>query len=115
MPDYSQFVPLPDYSTINHGLSPAHQSTMLQLFGAPGKLSKNCTEPTNKQLLKLLSQEDVGPFKVRGLKLLLADLREIFAQVKQQPAFQPENSLTLQSEIRVHRAMRNSVPGGRHG
>jgi flagellum-specific peptidoglycan hydrolase FlgJ len=83
MPDYSKLVPVPDFSTINQGLSPAHQQTMLDIFGKPGALSKNCSDITNASLKTLIDTAIVGPFKVTGLKLLLKDLTEIFDQVRQ--------------------------------
>jgi flagellum-specific peptidoglycan hydrolase FlgJ len=83
MPDYSKFVPVPDFSTINQGLSPAHQQTMLDIFGKPGALTKKCSDITNASLKKLIDTANVGPFKVTGLKLLLKDLTDIFDQVRQ--------------------------------
>jgi mannosyl-glycoprotein endo-beta-N-acetylglucosaminidase/D-alanyl-D-alanine carboxypeptidase-like protein len=84
MPDYSKFVPVPSFSSINQGLSPAHQQTMLDIFGRPGALTKDCSDITNASLQKLMDTENVGPFKVTGLRLLLGELTEIFDQVRQQ-------------------------------
>src|ERR1043165_7418895 len=84
MPDYSKLVPVPPFSSINQGLSPAHQQTMLDIFGRPGELTEDCSDITNTSLRKLIATQNVGPFKVTGLKLLLAELTEIFDQVRQQ-------------------------------
>jgi hypothetical protein len=84
MPDYSKLVPVPPFSSINQGLSPAHQQTMLDIFGRPGELSEDCSDIENASLRKLMATENVGPFKVTGLKLLLAELTKIFDQVRQQ-------------------------------
>ena len=84
MPDYSKSVPVPPYSSINQNLSPAHQQTMLDIFGKPGALSKDCSDITNPNLKKLIGTQNVGPFKVTGLKLLLGELTAIFDQVRQQ-------------------------------
>ena len=84
MPDYSRLVPVPGYSTINQGLSPAHQGTMLEIFGRPGALSNNCSPITNQSLKKLISTDDVGPFRATGLTLLLSEMRNIFDLVRQQ-------------------------------
>jgi hypothetical protein len=82
MPDYSRFVPVPALSSINQGLSPAHQQTMLDIFGKPGRLSRDCSDVTNAALRRLMGTASVGPFRVTGLKLLLNELTEIFDEVR---------------------------------
>lgn len=84
MPDYSKLVDVPEHSTINQGLSPAHQSTMFEIFSRPGALTKDCSGITNRNLRELIGTKNVGPFKVTGLQLLLNELAEIFDSVRQQ-------------------------------
>ena len=68
---------------INPGVKNAKQQTMLDLLGKPrDSFTQDCQEVTNPALKPLIVHEDVGPFKVTGLKPALADLREIFANVK---------------------------------
>jgi Mannosyl-glycoprotein endo-beta-N-acetylglucosaminidase/D-alanyl-D-alanine carboxypeptidase len=57
---------------------------MLEIFGRPGALSRDCSNITNAALRRLMDTQDVGPFRVTGLTLLLGQLSEIFDQVRQQ-------------------------------
>lgn len=82
MTNYSKLVPCPHFDAINIGLSPAHLSTMLSIFGEPGALTTQCSDPTNPKLIALLETRNVGPFKVTGLAKLVDHLRDIFAEVK---------------------------------
>jgi len=69
-------------SGINSGVKNAKLQTMLDLFGKPrDSFSNDCQPVTNSQLKTLIVTENVGPFKVTGLKPAVADLREIFAEV----------------------------------
>ena len=71
-------------------LSYLKQSTILDLFGAPGPKHRKgtggqyCGKVTNSKLLKELVTEDVGPFKVTGLKKATAAYKRIFAKVKRE-------------------------------
>lgn len=80
--NFAARVPIPHDDAINSGLTNAKQSTMLRIFGKPGKLSKNCSEPTNPKVQALLVTRNVGPFKVRGIKPAVDSLARIFARVK---------------------------------
>jgi hypothetical protein len=62
MTDFSKLVPIPHFDAINIGLSPAHQATMLGIFGQPGKLTTDCSEITNSNLESLIETRNVGPF-----------------------------------------------------
>ena len=59
--------PLP--SNMNPGLSPATQATMLGLLGNPrDTFSHACQPVTNKLLKSLIVVDDVGPFRIQGLR-----------------------------------------------
>jgi hypothetical protein len=84
MSDLSHRVPIPPKDTMNTGLSPAKESTMLKKFGRPGQLTKNCSNPAVKFRKRLKFGVDIGPFKVSGLDFAVESLRQIFAEVQQQ-------------------------------
>ncbi len=74
-------IPVP--AGINPGVKNAKQQTMLDLLGKPrNSFNQDCQEVTNPDLKPLIVTEDVGLFKVTGLKTAVADLRKIFANVK---------------------------------
>ncbi len=69
--------------SLNGDLRGARNSTMLAVLGNPrGGYSQDCQEPTNGRVADLVVSEDVGPFKVRGLRPAVAALRAVFADVK---------------------------------
>ena len=69
---------------INAGISCARQQTMLALLGNPcNDYDVQCQPVTNPVLKKLIVLENVGPFKVTGLKPAIDDLRKIFSKVKE--------------------------------
>ena len=77
----TQPVPIP--AGINRGVSNAKQVTMLSLLGSPrSSYDQTCREITNPQLHDMLVTEDVGPFKVRGLRPAVASLRLVLADVR---------------------------------
>lgn len=80
--DFGKLVPLP--AGINPGVTKARQKTMLDVFGAPGELSQDCTPVTNAKLKKLMVTASVGPFNVTGIKPAVEALTRIFAKVKEQ-------------------------------
>lgn len=84
MSSLSDTVPIPAQGTMNTGLSPARESTMLKKFGRPGLLTKDCSNPTGEFIKRLKFGVDVGPFKVSGLDFAVESLRQIFAEVQQQ-------------------------------
>ncbi|MCX7113022.1 MAG: M15 family metallopeptidase [Proteobacteria bacterium] len=74
-------IPIP--SGINAGLSSAKRSTMLSVLGMPRPtLDDTCRSVTNPAIKSLIVTEDVGPFKVTGLKPAVASLRRVLAKVK---------------------------------
>jgi Putative peptidoglycan binding domain/D-alanyl-D-alanine carboxypeptidase len=83
MTNFAKLVPIPPLDTVNIGLSPCHQATMLKIFGRPGALSVDCSDVTNSKLDALIETRNVGPFKATGIGRLLDDLQAIFAEVKE--------------------------------
>ncbi|MEI4487130.1 peptidoglycan-binding protein [Frigidibacter sp. MR17.14] len=72
-----------DRSRLNGALSGAKNTTMRSLIGEPcARYSDQCAMPTNPHVSALMATQDVGPFRATGMKLALAALREIFAEVK---------------------------------
>src|SRR3954468_13563387 len=69
---------------LNGELRGARNRTMLALLGNPrGSYSQDCQSPTNERIKELIVVEDVGPFKVRGLRPAVKTLRAILADVRQ--------------------------------
>jgi hypothetical protein len=74
-------IPIP--SGINPGLSSAKLSTMLSVLGMPRSvLDDKCRPVTNPNIKPLIVTEDVGPFRVTGLKPAVDSLRKVLAKVK---------------------------------
>jgi len=74
---------LPDRRSINGNLDGARNITMQTLIGLPrSTFSKDCQEPTNPDFVELLAFEDVGPFRVRGLRPAVQSLRQVLADVR---------------------------------
>ncbi|MBC4017977.1 peptidoglycan-binding protein [Siccirubricoccus deserti] len=68
---------------LNGPLRGARNKTMLAVFGSPrGSFSQKCQPVTNERLRSLIVTEDVGPFRVTGLRPAVRTLRTIFADVK---------------------------------
>lgn len=68
---------------MNAGVRSARQQTMLALLGNPrSSYDVDCQAITNATLKMQIVLEDVGPFRVTGLKPAVEDLRRIFNQVK---------------------------------
>ena len=81
MIDPKEIIPIP--SNINPGLSSAKRSTMLSIFGMPrDTLDDTCRPVTNANLAALIVTEDVGPFRVTGVKPAVDSLRRVMGQVK---------------------------------
>jgi Putative peptidoglycan binding domain/D-alanyl-D-alanine carboxypeptidase len=75
--------PLP--SNMNPGLSPATQATMLGLLGNPrDTFSHACQPVTNKLLKSLIVVDDVGPFRIQGLRPAIESLKEVMAAIREQ-------------------------------
>ncbi len=76
----TRLVPIPD--NINPGIAPARQRTMLSLLGSPrNSFGTDCLPVTNPAIARLIVHEDVGPFKVRGLRPAVASLRAVLAVI----------------------------------
>ena len=95
MSSLNDVIPVPPVTDINSKLSPCHQKTMLDIFGQPGRLTRNCSDVTSARLKPHLVTEDVGPFRVTGHRVAVASLREIFAAVR---AKEPEAFDAVESD-----------------
>lgn len=78
--DLSTLVALP--AGMNAGLSPASQRTMLDVFGAPGEKSLNCSPVTNPRVRDLLETRDLGPIRVRGLRPAVEAVARVIERVR---------------------------------
>jgi hypothetical protein len=68
---------------INPGIKSAKLRSMVSLLGSPrSSFDVDCQPVTNPTLKKLIVLENVGPFRVTGLKPAVDDLKKIFADVK---------------------------------
>lgn len=83
MSDFRTPVDLPPLDTVNTGLSPCPEKLMLDLFGVPGPLMKECHSADGPICARLVKDADVGPFKVDGFDEAVARLRAMFVEVKQ--------------------------------
>ncbi len=82
MSDFHHLVPIPPLSDINSGLHAAEVSTMTQLFGRPGRLTRDCSAVTNAKLRAQIVHANVGPFSVDGWGPAVERLKLVFAEVK---------------------------------
>jgi hypothetical protein len=78
----SDRVPIPAAGVMNVGLTPASEKTMLDRFGQPGLRTADCSEPSSGMKALLVTNVDVGPFKVTGMKAAVESLKRIFDEVK---------------------------------
>lgn len=73
----------PSPASVNSGLSPLHQRTMIELIGAPRpQLCQDCMPPTNPRLKLKTVTKNVGPFRVTGHAAAVASLEKVFSAVK---------------------------------
>jgi hypothetical protein len=77
-------VPIPPRNTFNKGLTSASEATMLNTFGIPGEKTKDCSPATGSFKKRIVTKVDVGPFKVSGLDIAVASLKEVFAEAEEQ-------------------------------
>ncbi|WP_283514211.1 M15 family metallopeptidase [Sphingomonas sp. 2R-10] len=99
---------LPARNSVNRGLSSPNQDSQIRRFGGrPSAISYKDDGPvTNPKLLRLLVLENVGPFRVHGIRPAVASLRQVFAAVRQQ---QPElYRLVSNAGMLVNRLQRGS-------
>ena len=74
-------------SGVNAGVSSAKQTTMLTLLGNPrSDYTTECQDIENPALRRLVVFDDVGPFRVRGLKPAVDSLRAILEEAAMQAA-----------------------------
>lgn len=82
MVDYTKLVDVP--KNINKNIRPLNNRFMLSSFGAPRAVATvNCSPVTNAVLKADMVTQSVGPFRVTGHKLAVADLVTIYAVVKE--------------------------------
>lgn len=81
--NYAARVPIPAAGSINSGLTYCRPATSLAIFGQPATpLPRECGQATSRKLLAVLVTEDVGPFRVTGIRPAIDSLKRIFARVK---------------------------------
>jgi hypothetical protein len=78
--DLSVLGPIPP--GINSGLRPASQATMLEVFGAPGGKSRECSPLTNATVRGLLVTREIGPIRVRGLEPAVDVVERVLERVR---------------------------------
>jgi len=80
MASFSDHVPLPPLQSVNQGLTPCLEQTMLTKFGKPGALSSDCSDPTGDFVHRVRNRVNVGPFKATGLDYAVESLLQVFAR-----------------------------------
>lgn len=80
--DNSVLGPKPLQSSINKGLTSPTATFMKSELGVPGALTTDCSPVTNSKIKAQIVTEDVGPFKVTGLKPAVSAIRRVFQKVK---------------------------------
>jgi hypothetical protein len=81
MPSNRDRVPIPPKENMNRNLSAAMEPTMLRILGKPGRLTRDCSEPTGTVARRVVKR-DVGPFRVEGLDFAVDSLERVFKEVK---------------------------------
>lgn len=79
---YQTPVPTPSRIAMNTGLSPARPATLRAIFGDFPQLGDDCGSVHNALIKRLLVTQDVGPFRVTGIKPAVESLREVLDEVK---------------------------------
>ena len=82
MEKLDDLIPIPPKEVMNKGLSAATESIMLTIFGRPGELTQDCSEPNSTFVKKLVYGVDVGPITISGLTYAVESLKQIFTQLK---------------------------------
>jgi hypothetical protein len=77
-------VPIPPRDSFNKNLTSASEATMLKLFGTPGAKTADCSPATGVFAKRIVSNADVGPFKVSGLDVAVRSLKAVFAEAQMQ-------------------------------
>lgn len=81
MSDLSKRIALPPPDSFNSGLTVPTPAQMLSVFGRPGRLTDNCSEPSAAFRSKVVTA-DVGPFRVTGHRVAVLSLTHVFEDVK---------------------------------
>jgi len=81
-PALNDRVPISPQNQMNVGLSSCTETTMLNKFGKPGNLSRDCSAATGEFLNRVRQSFDVGPFKVTGLDYAVESLSQVFSDVR---------------------------------
>jgi hypothetical protein len=81
-------LPRPDRATMNVGLASVNSSFMVQTLGNPrSSYSTDCQPMENATLRRHVTTENVGPFRVTGLRPAVESLRNVMSQIQRdQPA-----------------------------
>lgn len=85
--DFLELIPVPPKQTFNVGLSSPGNTYMLNLFGHPVqggayRSDGKCTAPNNPAFTPLVVTQNVGPFKVTGLRPAVRSLKEVLERVR---------------------------------
>jgi peptidoglycan hydrolase-like protein with peptidoglycan-binding domain len=83
MPSLSDKIAIPPKAEMNPNLSAAREDTMLSVFGRPGRLTQDCSDPTGAFAARVITR-NVGPFRVTGLNVAVESLERIFTEVRAQ-------------------------------
>jgi hypothetical protein len=102
-------VPIPPRDSFNNNLTSTSEATMLKLFGTPGERTADCSPATGAFARRVVSNADVGPFRVSGLDVAVRSLKEVFAEAQTQI---PQVVASVKSDgmlcVRHKRGNRNS-------
>ena len=79
-----EVVAIPPRDTFNKNLSSASEQTMLQIFGAPGEKTQDCSPVTGNVKKRIVTRVDVGPFKVSGLDIAVSALKAALDEAEEQ-------------------------------
>jgi D-alanyl-D-alanine carboxypeptidase len=87
--NFLELIPVPPKNTFNLGLTSPKNDHMLELFGHPVeggayRSDGKCTQPNSPTFTPLLVTQNVGPFRVTGLRPAVLSLRDILTRVKQE-------------------------------
>ena len=80
--DLSRRTAIPPDDAMNSGLAPCGNSLMNH-FGKPGRMTTNCSTVTNDRLERLIVTQDVGIFRVTGLKPAVSAIGRIAKRIQE--------------------------------
>ena len=100
-------------SGINVGLTSARNATMVQILGMPrDTVDRTCRSATNEPMKSLVVTQDVGPFRVTGIKPAVASLKKVLTKVKS--AFPEVDAVMGSSGMLCVRLIANSTKLSNH-